>query len=985
MKIKIIYLFLIVPFLFYGQEKLITGTVKDSNGNLLPYVKVSLKDREESVSTDFDGVYSIDANEATSLIFSFQTYKTKEVEIDGRDEVDVILKSEGTNPNDPIVQIGYGDSSLKKLTGSDKYYTNELFELNSDNSIFDAIQSSAPGVRVFLNGKPGAQSQVSIRGIGTLMSQGNPLYVVNGVIVNEIDAIDPYDIESMNILTDASLLAVYGTRGANGVILITLKQADMESMKFNVSSFGGIQQVSSKVPMANAAQANEYWGTSTTSGEDHDWMDELTSLGYVANAHVSAKSGSKTIKSYLSANFYTEEGVLNDDKFSKANFFANFDFLLSERFTLKYNVGLAFSQTDEKPVSAFQNAYQKLPSDSLNNSSGLYEGTIEGDVAVYGNNPIGDVALFNYGNSTAVARSLLSLDFKITDYLNLTSRVGLKYLNNEGRSFVGETQTIDPNHNRAVTETFYNETQTESGQYNYDFFLTFDKTLWSDHNFNAIVGASGDHYKTTFDFTTALNVPEQENLRLLTNGDIVVRAIKEGAEGEESEGDLAATGGYTRSPLSSTSYFGRLNYDFDSRYLLSVSGRMDTADQFTEENKWGNTYAIGLGWLLTNEDFMASQKLFNYVKLRGSFGELANQRIPTYRQAANQVVERYLGIDVPYELDSSLGYEMTKMYDFGLEFSMLENRLSGQFSYYNRRNMDAALARKRVFSGANSDFDTPIGDPMNNKARIRNQGFELALNWQNEFAEDFKYNVGVNFSRNFNEIETLWANALTETEGGYIYLDGEEPVSTKRLSAGHSVGDWYMYKATGVVDGKIEYEKADGTRTTDHTTLSEEDKKFLGSSEADIMYGVNFGIEYKGFDLAVQGYGSAGAEIYNAKKQVSLLNQGNIEESFFNDSDRLASTSDKSLPSSYFLENGDYFRINNITVGYTFGNVSEKVDRLRVFVTAKNPFTFTNYSGYNYEFAGDPYGFNNYTGNSGIDSYSYPSTRTIVGGVILDF
>lgn len=964
------YLFVLLPTFLFAQERIVGGEVIDDSGEALPFVKVSVKGKSQSITTDLQGGYSLKVTENDTLVFSFFMYATKELKAKD-DYSTVVLKPDTKNNNSDLLTVGLGQMPKENLTAGSSNVSQNLIIRNPNTAIFDGVQGMATGVKVLTEGTPGVQSNVSIRGIGTLITRGNPLYVVDGIIMEEIGELNIEDIASIKILKDASLLAAYGSRGANGVVLVTTKRGVIGDLKVSVSALYGIKEVSSKIKMVNTKSLEEYTGIPMETGEEVDWFDELTTLGNVFRGNIAVSSGAQNIKTYVSAGFYDEKGILENEKYTRGNFTANLDLALSSKLNFSFNGALGLVKSESKPIGAFENAYQQVASFSLRNEDGLYNGTYGPGGLVYGDNPVGDVALYNYKNETSNVRSGLILNYEVTDYLTFSGGFGFNYRSNFGKSFAGETEDIDPMHNSGLT--YFSDSRLESLEYNYNVYGDFHKTIAEKHSITAVVGFLTDFKKSSIDYGTVNQVPEAEHLWNLPNGFEFFKVLN----------GVDATGSITHSRAALNSVFARINYDFQGRYLLNASSRRDRSNDFLPDTEV-ITYSIGAAWVVSNEKFLQNQTFINVLKLRGNFGEVANQRTPTYATLSNRIIDNYIGAEAPVYLDSDLGFEISDVYDVGVDFGLFKNHLIGEFNYYNRANRSAALVRSDADTySTDRPIDVSISNPeyvFENAAKIRNTGYEIGLTWNDRLNADFSYHLGLNFSKNTNNVYDLNYDDSVLIDGGDV--NGSY---TKRLAVGESVGAWYMYEAIGVNDmGEILYENTtDGSPTTD---ASESQKKFVGKSEADVFYGVNLEVEFKNFDFSIQGFGSAGAEIYNAKKQRSLLNGGNIEQRFFdNRNNEVSFGADKTTVSTYFLEHGDFFRINNITIGYNFKNNSLWANKVRLFVTAKNPFVFTKYSGYTTELPGRTYGGNNYIGTSGIDTNSYPSTFTIVSGLVIDF
>ncbi|MGJ1190481.1 SusC/RagA family TonB-linked outer membrane protein [Sphingobacterium siyangense] len=1016
----------------YGQTS-IQGVVKDGSSMIsMPGVTISIKGKAVATKTDATGKFQINASPTDSLVFNFLGYRTQTVYIGNQTQLNVFLENQN-QALEEVVVIGYGTQKKADLTGSISSLKSSDITKQPAMSAMQSIQGKAAGINIIANEAPGSSPNVIIRGLGTALSGRNPLYIVDGIAQTDINNINPSDIESMDVLKDASSASIYGLRAANGVIIVTTKKGKTGTTNINYESFAGIKNVLNRVKMANADQfrtfANEY--LTSTNGSyrlaenqkyNTDWYDELLRTGSVFNNSVNISGGTEKVDYFVSANNYTENGILDGSKFVRNTIRNNNVYkFLNNRLKFSQNLNLTLTNATPKPYSAFTTAYRQSPLAPLMFDNGRYGlGRVNTTTGVAGieaapgqaignlnsiGNPVYEVLRQNERTNTLRLQGSFEGEFKITDYLKINSRIGGNKFYSKQRIFnnvkdqwlnantlLNESDFIKLKENNPKALNYVDNSlkyeNLEQFRWSIENFLTFNKNF-DKHHIEAVVGMSREKYDiNSMSSQTGYNVPEQEqywNINL--------------AKGTTNYGIVALQTSYT--PRALASYFGRLQYNYDSKYYLTATLRRDGSSVFRNTGKyWGTFPSVGLGWTVTNESFMKDASWINLLKVRGNWGKLGNQDIPlnvstilTSPESSNYNYvfgpEQNMVYGSAYGTPAvNLTWEVTRETGAGVDFAFLNNQLSGSIDYYHKLNTNTILDVTPTYTSPSEKNFYAHG------AKVLNQGVEVALNWNKSINPEFSYTLGVNYAYNKNKVTEV-VPAYDRATGGSLN-NGE---ITKQLRVGQPIYGWWMFEANGVFQdaedvknypsfgaakpGYLKYkdQNEDGV-------IDSRDKVFFGSFLPTSTYGINVGVNYKAIDFNVSGYGVAGNKVYNGLNSVRSNAGENIALSTFENRWTGAGSTNEHpgaerayWASSYFLESGAYFRINNITVGYTFNNLYSSRSKLRLYVTAQNPFIFTNYSGFSPELAGD--GSPNLT--SGIELSAYPTTRNFLFGLNMQF
>lgn len=896
--------------------------------------------------------------------------------------------------------IGYGSRKKVDNTTSISSISAEEVTKTKVLNASQAIQGKAAGVQVTASDLPGSTPTVMIRGLGTVTGGRTPLYVVDGMFFNNINNINSNDILTYDILKDAAALAIYGNRAANGVIIITTKSG---KGKLNVSYDGlvGIRNPLKEVKMANASEFANYnniaLGTNTFSTNqptNTDWFKQITRTG-IYNQHNLAISGSsESVKYFFSASNYDEESILRGTDFNRTTVRTNNEFKITKGVTLSQNLSVAFTKTTPKPLGAFTTAYKQSPMVPVYYPSGQFglpivnsNGLIDYSGSRFNNvgNPMSQLFFNNEQNKSTVMQGGLKLDVDILKGLKFTSQFSGEYSNYKAYNFtdaVAVWLAADPTR----VASGYNPsdptntlTNTREDYYNWSLtnYLTYNKKF-GVHDIEATVGT-----ETTVRNGIDQLIVKRKNL-LLTDQNYW------NLNGTDYVNNVQSLTSIKFDRNTTTSYFARAQYKLMNRYLLSATVRRDGSSQFAAGQKWGTFPSFGAGWVVSEEDFMKGG-FFNLLKLRGGWGRLGNQNVPlNYLPLASGTSYNYgysngsnvsNGITVNKGLDPLLGWEITEESSLGLDFGVLNNRLTGTVDAYNRETKNLILGITNYLTSGQSDtYYSHVG-------AVRNRGLEFSLNWADKIGQDWTYSIGANYSMNQNELTRVDTQKnIAQLSGGSLG-NGEWTKLFNGTTLGQALGSFYLWEYDGVdANGNMKYKDLNGNGITGSADAG--DRRYFDSYIPKSTLGINISLTYKNWDFAANGYGAFGFKVYNGKKAQRISGE-NIESSVANDfwsaSNMNAANPAPStaipIASSFYLENGDFFRINNITVGYTIKDVVKSVKSVKLYVSAINPVVWQKYSGYSSELSGDgdPYGL------AGVELDSYPTLRSFVFGVNVNF
>ncbi len=973
-----LYLFLLLSGISFSQT--FSGKIKDKTGNALVGVNIYNTKNKSTVSSDLDGSFIIKANSGDNLTFSMIGFAT--INVRASVNMIVVLEEEAKSLSDVVV-VGYGTKKVGSITGSISQIKSEDLLKNPAQSAIQSIQGKAAGINIVTNDEPGAAPTILIRGLGTILSSSNPLYVIDGVEANGINGLSSNDIASIDILKDASSLAIYGQKGSNGVILITTKKGKKGEIKVNMDTYMGRKFIQRTVKMADSYRYAYYNNVARGSSNFYNlnqpvntnWLDEITTVGEVNNNSFSFSGGNETANYYLGASNYNEKGILTGSEYQRNNIISKNELkAFDEKVKITQFINISSVNGTSKPLSAFTSAYKQSPIMPVYNPNGRYAAPI---INSLGYNDMTGIERYNNVSNPAA-----DLYYSNNKYKNLTlfGSIGaeikllpnLKFNSNFGATF-DWSKSFSYNANREIW-LYQNPTNSEmdyptpnrinsltqntsnSYEWNWDNYLTYKKKF-GKNDFTFITGMSRTTTRNSeYLSATRYNVPEQDNYWYLNfssnNATIDPNSVVSNAHS---------------TPIVSLAYFGRVEYEYNDKYLLSASLRREGISNFQANKRWDNFPALSAGWIVSKEDFLSSNKIINFLKVRGGYGEVGNGKgTPSVNNVLFSSGNNYSfgnnpqinpGSIVPYQIDPNLTWEKMKEIDFGIDFRLLHNNLSGSVDIYNRKT------DKIILPVEYPNVLSP-GAVYVNAGEVTNKGAELTLNWKKEINKNWSYSIGGNISLNDNKLSKVYNSFFKNLIGGGL----NNGVSTKLVKEGEALGSFYVYEVKGYdSDGRF--------------ILSTE-KVNAGSYLPKYTYGLNIGVNYKRMDLTIFSYGVGGNKVYNGKKAQRFGGE-NIEratlDNFWLPSNTNASnpkpSNDVPQPSTYFVEDGSYFRINNITFGYTLPKIIKRIDKLRIYATALNPFIFTKYTGYSPEITGAA------LGGAGIELDAYPTNKTFLIGL----
>lgn len=1016
-----------------AKDVIVTGQVLDNNGAPVAGVSVLVKGTTIGTTTNADGNFTINVPNANSvLIFSSVGFNEQEYPLNGQTTITVAMLA-SQQVMDQVVVIGYGTATKKDLTGSIATVKSEEITKQPAMSAMQSIQGKVAGLNIVASDQPGAAPNVIIRGLGTALGGRNPLYVVDGMPVSDITNINPTDIESMDVLKDASSASIYGLRAANGVVIVTTKKGKSGFSKINFDSYAGVKNILNRVKMADASQYTTYvnenlkalnskWSLAANQPNNTDWYGELINPGYIINNAISLSGGSDRVDYFLSANNFIDKGILEGSKFTRNTIRNNNTYkFFNNRLRFNQTLNLTFTEATPKPNGAFNDAYRQSPLVPVKYANGRYgrpfvnrttgivtyernAGETIGNLNSIGN-PVYSVLSNHELSKSTMLQGGLEGEFKIFDYLKLTSRVGgTKYyfkkrefsdikdgwLNSDPtrteENFI-TLKTANPGITTYANNSL-NFSQEETFRWVWETFLNFQKRF-DQHSIDATLGFSREKIGIGNKMNgTGYDVPTKEQY---WNIDLASLNYQKTLEHTYL------------TPRALASYFGRIQYNFASKYYLTATLRRDGSSVFKETGEyWGTFPSVGIGWTISNESFMKDQKSIDFLKLRANWGKLGNQDIPlnvsqilTDAGSSNRNYVLGPGQDLVFGAvygtpAVGVSWEVTREAGLGLDFGFLSNKLTGSIDYYNKLNTNVILNVTPLLNSAYEQNYYAHG------GKVLNSGIEAVLNYTNSVNDNFSYTVGVNYAYNKNRVKEVLP-AYDGATGGSL-ANGQ---ITKQLREGQPIYSWWMYEAEGVwqntaeitsnpktgspIPGHLRYKDQNGDGLIDAR-----DKIFIGSYIPSSTYGVNLGINYKKLDASIYAFGVGGNKIYNALKGTRIDGGENIaEETFINRWTGEGSTNTNpgaardSYASSYYLEPGSFFRINNITVGYRFTKLFSEKANLRLYFTAQNPFMFTKYRGFSPEVIGSKSGAPDET--SGIELTAYPTTRNFIFGLNFQF
>ncbi|GHT17060.1 SusC/RagA family TonB-linked outer membrane protein [Bacteroidia bacterium] len=1052
----LLFLFLMFPVLALAQNVTVSGSVTDKGGESLPGVTVAVAGTTNATMTDIDGNYKIlNVPQNGALIFSFVGYRQQTININGRNLINVILEESATML-DEVVAVGYGTMKRSDLTGAVTSITSDAIQKSVPTSLDQVLQGRAAGVQVQQNsGAPGASTSIRIRGINSLNATTEPIFVIDGVVIqrgntesaetNPLASINPADIESMDILKDASATAIYGAQASNGVIIVNTKRGKKGEAVVNYTGYVGLQELPKHVAVLDLQQyatlrnqkadldlltGNNSFVRPDLLGKGTDWQSELFNLAMMYNHNLSISGGGDKATYSLSAGYSNQDGIAEGSGFRRLSLSGSLDAQVKEWVRAGVNFGI--SNTNQKLTVSEESlvliAVKSSPMVPVRMPDGTYGAT---ESSYMGQNPIARAKLIDNHQFSSGARANTFLELAPKGLKGLSYRTEFSFDLNFYNSFV-----FVPTYYIAAWDYAATNTKTDAKQYNVYYswrnILTYDRTF----GLNKITAMLGQEMsKSTWD-----------NLNGSVSG-FPTNGVTDPNLGVKIEG----YGGYTGAN-SLLSYFGRLFYSYNDKYMLTATLRRDGSSKFAPQNRWGWFPSFAGAWRISQESFLKDNETVSNLKLRAGWGLVGNQNVPNhlwlpvYESVASPWTAGLRASNTPNE---NLVWESTSSANLGFDLSLLRNRIDLVFDlYYKKTNnllMEASLPAFVGTSGTGS-----AGNPWVNLGSLENKGFEVTLNTQNVATKNFSWNTNVVFSLNRNKVLSLNTATGDDVRSIPDYSWGESGTSViNRSVVGQPIGQFYGYEVIGRFEKATDFymlnEKGEVVRTpvtTDNTNLlpidekagvwigdlmyrdidgdgkiTASDKTFIGNPEPKFTYGINNNFTWKNWDLGIQLVGAYGNDVYNYYRRY-------MDNPYFNNSNlfvaaldyaqldlivaskgndyrnvkivggdphaprlsmgRLSSAHNFQI-SDRFVEDGSYLRIQNVSLGYNLPSdllKQMKINQLKLYVNVQNLYTFTKYSGFDPEIGVQGSGT---TRTTGVDAGRYPSPRIYTFGVNLTF
>ena len=986
------------------QAKTVTGTVTDVSGEPIIGANIRIKGTTTGTITDIDGNFSIKAEPQSVIEVSYIGYLTQETVINNQKSIRFLLK-EDPKTLDEVVVIGYGVQKKADLTGSVANINTEKLNTQSNANIGQALQGKIAGVDIVSQGgAPGSGTRIMVRGIGTL-NNASPLYIVDGMYMNSIDHINPNDIASIDVLKDASSAAIYGSRAANGVIIVTTKEGSNTEGKpiIDLSVNLGISTASKFLDMLDAKGWAEVttiarqaigkpaldMATDLANKPDNDWQDIMFRPALMQNYNLSVKGGGKYSTYYTGLGYFNQDGIVKGTNYQRYNIQSKNDY---KRGIFSAGTNLIISFSHDKPLhqelrgGMIGTILQSVP------TLEKYDDTREGG---YGG---------TYGDVVNIPHPLAIIDDNIMDrynenvkiFANLYAQIelfkGLKYKLNLTPDFSFERYKnyLNKYDFGLATNSITQLTERQRRRRNIlvENLLTFDRTF-GEHKISALAGYTYQDSRFRH-----------------------IQAYGEGLPQGLEEIDAATTnrsneGNSWRSVL--TSILGRVFYSYQNKYLFTATIRRDGSSKFGKNNRYGYFPSFSLGWNVAEEKFMENVHWLDQLKLRGGYGVLGNQEIDNYQYSSTITT----GINYPDGnggllqgafpknfANPDIKWEETAMTNVGIDFMAFNNRLSLTADYYVKNTKDILLTVPIPISSGGAN------DPIRNAGKIRNNGFEFNLGWMDQPNPDISY--GINLIGSFNKNKVI---AMGSESGSIKGGSTNQNITTSETKAGYPIGGYWLISTAGYFNSQEEVDAyaKDGKKiqpaaepgdikfvdANNDGVINDDDRVFQGSPFPDFTFALNGNMRYKNFDLSIGLQGVLGNKIYNATRQTL--------EDVTKGSNFLASCLDYWTPenknashprltwddpnrntraeSDRYLENGSYLRLRSVQLGYTFPQTWFKgaIQHARVYINAENLFTITSYSGYSPDVNADNANYR------GFDNFIYPTNRTFMLGLNVTF
>ncbi|MGB0776718.1 MAG: SusC/RagA family TonB-linked outer membrane protein [Flavobacteriaceae bacterium] len=1016
MKAKLLFAFLLlISFTGFGQSVQIRGTVTDVDEVPFPGVSFLIQGTTSGGTSDFDGNFVLDVEIGQTIIFSYLGYLTNEIVVENDQFLNVIMQ-EDTQSLEEVVIIGYGSQKVSKVSGAVTSVSEKTIESMTPVRTEDALQGNAAGVTVIQSGSPGATPTVLVRGIPSY-SGTSPLVVIDGTMqtLDDLNALNPSDIKSLTVLKDASMTAIYGVKGGNGVIVVTTKSGSRNSKtKYSFDAYYGVQEVDKTIDVLNATEYAAILNEASVNsggdlvfpdisqfGEGTDWQNEVLTAAPIQNYNFTASGGSETSNFFVSAGYLSQEGVVfGGDKsyFDRINLTMNYTTDLNDDLKLIVNTSYANIQNSGLPensiTSVLSNALNFDPTLPVYDENGNYStsSTITQEIV----NPLAQISNNYNENETNKLWGKLELQQDFTDNFGVTARYGYTYVDISQKSFnplayygAGHNATTmnadgtpifgtDENGEQIqLNNNSVSESKTNYFSFNFESFANWDFKVGENNNFQTIVGFALAKNSGSSVGGSAQDVP-------FNSWDY--------ADISSATGDVKSQSVYSWQYVTrNISYFARVNYDFNDRLLLSFAGRIDGSTNFGANNKYAFFPSGSVGYILTGDESNS------FLKIRGSAGTVGNDNInPQFATITTfpkytfdgQIITGSALQGIP---NDDVSWEKQLQVNVGFDARLFGDRVSIIADYY-QKNVDDLLF--------NPTLSLYLGTPVYPAANIgstKSNGLDLTVGYNDTFGEEFHFNTNFNVTTSKNMVTAINNGDKFIWGGGY----GIPYKTLVRFEEGYAPGYFYGYKTDGVFQSQDEIDAhatQDGAQPGDiryvdvngDGIVDDNDRTDIGNPFPRFTVGWNFSMNFKGFDLAANTYASIGSSIYRAyERNLNYTNRAGQTLNRWtgpgtsNSEPRVTfiDTNNNLRPSDRYVEDGDYIRITNLQLGYSFGADSVEnigFSQIRFYAQAKNALTLTNYTGYTPEISGGVM-------DSGVDRGAYPQPRIWSLGVNLKF
>lgn len=980
-RLYIVLAALVCTLTLLAQNVTMQGVVTDKgNGEPLIGATVLEKGTNNGTVTDMDGNFSITASPQAVLVISYIGYTTQEMPIRAQTNVRIQLASD-TEMLEEFIVVGYGTQRVKDMTAPIAMVKGSDLTRQMTANPMSALQGKMSGVQIVNSGVPGAGPNVKIRGIGSIGDYANPLYVVDGVFVDNIDFLSSGDIEDLTVLKDASAAAIYGVRAANGVVLVTTKTGKIDQTNISYEGYYGIQVPVNVMPLANREQYVELLNLANINTPGYvprdaanypastDWYRELLRNAAMHNHAIDISGATEKTSYSLGMNYFYQEGIMNSkNDYERYNFRARIDQNVSDWLKMGFNTVISDYRRNNPNNNAFFSAFINPP------VYNVYDDANEAAYPVkfaspqqygYGNQYGNPVAAAYYNNSREDGLKMVFSTFAefslIPKLLTFRTSYNLDFGFWKSQ---GYTPEFNVGGSQGVRKSNLNKTFGVSTKQIIDNLLTYTNAS-GPHNYTLLLGQSTRLERQSTISGTAQDVPGYDDQSIyLTTGSFRDRY--------SNDSGLAYNG---------LSFFTRGTYNYNDRYLATFTFRADGSSKYQE--KWGYFPSLGLGWILTGENFMENQNTFDYLKLRGSWGLLGNDNVPANSSvilgasgAGSSAIfgDRLVdGVGAQTVVQRFLRWEVVSEFNIGIDYSFDNLPLKGELDYYNRITNNVVFFAPIATGGG-------VAELLSNNGTVQNQGFEFSINWTKKVSDNTTYNVGFN--------ATTISNKVLKLEGReYIPGASVRGNFATRTQVGLPIGAFWGYETVGVYASESEalrdpvsqdYKREGFFKYKDQNgdnVINSQDEVYLGSAIPKFIAGLDMGMNYRRFDFSITLQGQLGNKVLNAKRMNrDVFADANYDLNFYENAWKPGAPS-KTYPSAeaytldrvindFFVEDASYFRIQNIQVGYTFAKVAG-ISALRIYASAQRPFTYFGYNGFTPEVSGSPI-------SNGVDTSVYP-------------